>query len=184
MTTNPLTADLLLRSVEEWNTTRRVNPGVSPDLTDAYLTDAYLTRANLSRADLTGANLTGADLTGASLTGASLTGADLTGASLTDANLTGADLTGAYLTDAYLSGATLNWTSHDLLSEVLRRAAGDNARKLMLAGLPLVTRDKCWHNYAAMDIPVDLRAWAIAILRAYIRPGDGHPALLDEEVAL
>ena len=144
MTTNPLTADLLLRSVEEWNTTRRVNPGVSPDLT----------RANLSRADLTGANLTGADLTG------------------------------AYLTDAYLSGATLNWTSHDLLSEVLRRAAGDNARKLMLAGLPLVTRDKCWHNYAAMDIPVDLRAWAIAILRAYIRPGDGHPALLDEEVAL
>ena len=173
------------------------------DLTAATLTRANLTRANLTGADLTGANLTWADLpwanlpwanlpwanlTGANLTGADLPWADLTGANLTEANLTranliGANLTGADLTEAnligaHLAGIVVAWQSHALLADILRRAAGDNVPRRMLAGLIAISTDWCWGEFLNLDIDPALREWAIAELRQWVRDSDAAPDAL------
>ena len=158
------------------------------DLTRANLTWADLTRANLTGANLTGANLTGADLTGADLTRANLTradltranltGADLTGADLTRANLTGADLTWANLTGSHLAGIVVAWQSHALLADILRRAAGDNVPRRMLAGLIAISTDWCWGKFLNLDIDPALREWAIAELRQWVRDSDAAPDAL------
>ena len=104
-------------------------------------------------------------------------------------DLRGADLSGAYLSGADLSGAKLSWVSHHLLAHVLASAANatpghrDTQARLMLAGYVLVTPGLCWKEYAAMPLRKGVRAWALNILRGYIVPDDGHPALLDEESA-
>lgn len=140
------------------------------NLTSANLTSAYLARANLARADLAGADLAGANLASANLTGANLAGAnlaraDLTRAYLTDANLTGATLTRAYLTRANLAGANLPTASHDVISEILHRAAGEDISCMMLAGLVLLKRDWCWERFAEVLASRDaLRIWAIQSL--------------------
>jgi len=148
------------------------------DLTGAYLRDADLWGAYLRDADLWGAYLRDAYLRGANLRGANfrdayLRGADLTGADLTGAYLTGAYLTGADLRGAYLWGATLNWRSHDLLADLLRRAAGGDIDKLRLAGLVLISRDWCWEQFLALDDP--LRDWALDTLAPWVKDGDGAP---------
>ncbi len=129
----------LLSKVTEWNTMRKANPEVKPELSganlllanlsDADLSDADLSGANLReanlhgvhliRANLGGANLCGADLSDADLSGANLHGinlfganlggANLHGAHLIHANIKGANLSGANLSDADLNGATLSW---------------------------------------------------------------------------
>jgi uncharacterized protein YjbI with pentapeptide repeats len=132
---NMLTVELLLR-VTEWNTVRKANPEVKPqlsganlvlaNLSGANLSDAdligtnlreanlhgvHLIRANLSGANLHGANLSGANLHGINLFGANLSGANLHGAHLIHANLGGANLRGANLSDTDLNGATLSWAN-------------------------------------------------------------------------
>jgi hypothetical protein len=132
--------------------------------------------ACLRGANLGGANLGGADLGDADLGGADLGGADLRGADLRDADLRGADLGGADLGGADLRGADLNWQSHDLLSEILRQAAGDDPTKRAVAGLILVSRDWCWPQFVALAIPG--REWALDTLAGYVREGDGAPEIL------
>ena len=86
------------------------------------------------------------------------------------ANLQNANLQDADLWDAGLQGAKLNWISHDLLSEILRRAAGDDIDKRMAAGLLLVSRDWCWRDMARAngdDRHKALLAWAIEMLRPW-----------------
>ena len=148
------------RLPEEWQ------PGI--DLRAADLTWADLPWANLTEADLTEANLTWADLTEANLTGADLTGADLTGANLTRANLTG----------AHLAGIVVAWQSHDLLADILRRAAGDSVPRRMLAGLIAISTDWCWGEFLNLDIDPALREWAIAELRQWVRDSDAAPDAL------
>jgi len=178
------------RLPEEWQ------PGIdlrAATLTRANLTEADLTRADLTGADLTGANLTEANLTGANLTGANLTGADLTEANLTwadlpwanlsranltGANLTGANLTGANLIGAHLAGIVVAWQSHALLADILRRAAGDNVPRRMLAGLIAISTDWCWGEFLNLDIDPALREWAIAELRQWVRDSDAAPDAL------
>ena len=149
------------------------------DLTGANLARAYLARANLGGAylgcaDLTGANLAMADLAGANLARANLVGAKLVGANLVDANLVGANLTGANFT-----GAKISWQSHDLLSLILKRAAGGDVEKLKVAGLILVCREKCWRQFLSLGDP--LTDWAIGELRKWIVEGDNHPEFLDRK---
>jgi len=124
--------ELLRRSVQvptedsEWNTWRRRNPRVIPDLRGAdlsglrlgnlRLSSARLSRANLSRALLGGATLDHADLRHArffqaNLYDANLRGADLRAAWFQDSLLTGAQLQGADLREATLIGCSLN-TAH------------------------------------------------------------------------
>jgi len=157
------------------------------NLYGANLTGANLTSANLYAADLTGANLYGANLTGANLTSADLTEANLTEANLTGANLTSANLYGADLTEANLTGANLysadltnakiNWNSHVLLGELLRRQAGNDIEKRKVAGLILVSRDWCWRYW--LDLSSDpLFGWAMDTLAAHVTEGDGAPTVL------
>ena len=139
-----------------------------------------LSRADLSRANLRWANLSRADLSGANLSRADLRWADLSGANLSGADLTGVDLTGVDLTGADLSGITVAWQSHDLLAEILRRAAGDNVARRMLAGLILISPDWCWDAFLALDIDPALRNWALTQLRRWIKDGDDAPEVLKQ----
>jgi hypothetical protein len=139
------------------------------NLTDANLTDANLTDANLTRANLTRANLRGAKIRGANLTDANLTDADLTDANLTDADLTGANLT----------GAEINWQSHALIAEILRRSA-DSIDREMVAGFVLISRHRCWSQFLSLrDHPQFL--WAIGVLREWAKGDAAAPAVLRQD---
>ena len=116
------------------------------------------------------ANLGGADLGGANLRGANLGGADLGGA-----NLGGADLRGAYLGGGE-SRAKIAWQSHDLIAEILRRAAGDDVAKLKVAGFILVCLDKCWSDFLKMRDP--LAGWALEVLRPWAEGDENAPMCL------
>ena len=132
--------------------------------------------ANLSCANLSGAYLNCADLSCADLSCADLRYADLRGAYLNHTDLRGANLRGADLWGADLSGATINWQSHDLVSGILCRAAGEVIERRKIAGLVLVSRDWCWDQFLAHDDPQ--REWALSVLRKYVRDGDGAPKIL------
>ena len=103
--------------------------------------------------------------------GAVLYGADLRGAVLRDANLR----------DANLRGAKVNWQSHAIISEILRRAAGHDVQKRMVAGLILVSPDWCWDKF--LSIESELRDWSITTLREYVQDGDNAPEILRTEKA-
>jgi hypothetical protein len=143
----------------------------------ANLRGAGLGRANLRGANLGGANLDGANLGGADLGGANLDGAYLGGAYLGGAYLGGANLGGANLDGANLDGATINWNSHDLIAELLRRAAGDDVEKRKVAGLILVSRDWCWGDFLLLR-KEPLFSWALDVLSAAVRDGDNAPDIL------
>jgi hypothetical protein len=139
--------------------------------------------ANLRGADLSVANLSVANLSRADLRGANLRGANLSWADLSGANLRGADLSGANLRGANLSGAKIAWQSHDLLSEILKRAAGDDIAKLKVAGLILVCRDKCWREFLSMRDREPLYGWALGVLADWMQDGDSAPDVLREIAA-
>jgi hypothetical protein len=153
------------------------------DLREANLSWADLSGADLSEADLRGADLSWANLSGADLSGANLRGADLRGANLREADLRWADLSGAVLSGANLRGAAVSWQSHDLVAELLRRAAGDDVPRRMLAGLVLVSRDWCWNTFLALDIDPALRDWALTELRRWVTDGDNAPEALRPPVS-
>ena len=139
------------RSVMDWTETRNVL--IVAGVTAERLPVDRQSRIDLSGADLSGANLCGTDLGGAFLSGAFLHGADLT-------------------------GAVVSWQSHDMIAEILRRAAADNPARRMLAGLILISRDWCWDEFLALDIDSELRRWALDELRQWVRPGDNAPEIL------
>jgi len=143
------------------------------DLYGADLSEVNLRRANLRRANLVDANLSEADLSWANLYGANLSGANLSGAYLRGAYLIGANLYGADLREA-----AINWQSHDLIAEILRGAAGDDVPRRMLVGLILISRDWCWEKFLALELDPDLREWALAELRQWVKDGDGAPEAL------
>ena len=83
-----------------------------------------------------------------------------------------ADLRGADLGGAYLRGAKGIWQSHDILSEILRRSAGDDVAKLKVAGLVLIQRGWCWRKMLAEAARDPLGGWALDELRKWIVEGD------------
>ena len=145
----------------------------------ASLGGAYLAGANLRGAYLRGAYLRDAYLAGADLRCANLAGADLRGADLRYAKLTGADLRGANLRGAHLGGGKIAWQSHDLIAEILRRAAGDDVAKLKVAGLILVSRDWCWADFLKLRDP--LAGWALDVLRLWAEGDEHAPPVLREK---
>ena len=135
------------------------------DFAGADLYDANLSRANLAGAILRSADLAGADLAGANLFRANLFRADLRSAILSSANLSVVNLFRADLYDANLSRAKLNWQSHNLLGEILRRAAEGNMERRALAGLVVISTDKChdfWMGFAHPE-----KEWAVSVLRQW-----------------
>lgn len=135
---NPEHLEILRQGVEAWNSWRRENPNLIPNLDRAQLNDwklggadlhgAYLNAADLVGAVFNNSNFTraflrftiiggadlnavffnGADLIGSYLRGANLRGADFRGASVNYANLNRADLRGANLSGAILFDANLS----------------------------------------------------------------------------
>jgi len=145
------------------------------NLRDAYLRDADLHCANLGFANLTAANLYAANLRDAYLRDANLRAAYLGSANLRDANLYGANLRGANLYDANLRNARLNWMSHDLIAELLLRAAGNDIAKRKLAGLVLISPFWCWKNFLVRLADDPLLPWALDVLAEYVTDGDNAP---------
>ena len=84
-----------------------------------------------------------------------------------------ASLNGAFLNGASMNGASLAWTSHDLLAEILKRAASNDIEKLKVAGLLLVKRDWCWKDFLKLN---DKNTeWALAELAKWAKadtPGE------------
>jgi uncharacterized protein YjbI with pentapeptide repeats len=100
--------EILLKGPEIWNSWRKQNPRVKPDLSETDLNESDLRDMDLTEADLSGANLVRANLWGADLSGANLAGATLYEANLTEADLSEAFLRWADLSRANLTGANLN----------------------------------------------------------------------------
>jgi hypothetical protein len=155
------------------------------------LQNAVKKGADLGGADLRGSDLWGSDLRGAKLGYADLGHADLGHADLGYANLRytdlgHADLRGSDLRSAYLGyaklgyadlrGAKLNWQSHALLAEILRRAAAGDVEKRMIAGLVAVSIDWCWEKFLCIEH--EQKAWALATLAKWVQDGDGAPEAL------
>jgi uncharacterized protein YjbI with pentapeptide repeats len=92
------------RGVNRWNTWRKQNPNVVPDLDGANFGHVDLREADLRNASLRSANFSGVKLRGADLRGAKLDGAELGSAKLNGVKLDGATLSGANFRGAKLSG--------------------------------------------------------------------------------
>ena len=101
------------------------------------------------------------------------------GETLARANLAGANLAGANLDGANLDGAKLNWQSHGLVAELLKRAADQDVRHRMVAGLIAVSLDWCWDEFLTLrhDYPAELE-WALGVLAAHVVEGDNAPAII------
>jgi len=129
-----------------------------------YETEADTVKAGLVIAVGLKINLGGADLRGADLRGADLRGAYLGGAYLGGADLGGADL----------GGAKLNWNSHQLLSELLHRAAGGDFIKISFAGAVRIHTEWCWERWQE-ETPADTWDWMLSVFSGYVTEGDTAP---------
>jgi hypothetical protein len=124
---NPEHLKILEEGLADWNTWRKHNPQIAPDLSGAdvswrdlsksnlshaFLGNAYLNFTNLHAVNFCEARLAGAHFSGATLSWADLRRADLRGAVLMGANLTGAKLCDAKMQRSVLNGA--NFYAADL----------------------------------------------------------------------
>ena len=91
------------------------------------------------------------------------------------ANLARANLAGAYLARANLAGIKVNWTSHDLIAEILRRWAKDSIPRRMLVGLIVVSRDWCWPQFLRIKHPE--KKAALAELSRWLQKDEKAPWL-------
>jgi TIR domain-containing protein/pentapeptide repeat protein len=120
---NPEHLEILHHGVKAWNSWRKKNPSIIPDLSNAqlsylnyrnidlsqaYLLDASLYDANMSGANLMFANLTFTDINTTNLRGANLRGANLTNSNARYTNLIKADLRNAVFAGTDLSGSDLS----------------------------------------------------------------------------
>ncbi len=109
--------EILNKGVQFWNTWRKENPEIRPDLYGSHLggrnlsgidfSGALLRKTNISGANLDNANLTGANLREADIGGSVLQNAKLNGAILDESNLILTDFQDADLTDVNLMKANL-----------------------------------------------------------------------------
>jgi hypothetical protein len=97
---------------------------------------------------------------------------------------------------ANFEGAKINWQSHSLLSELLRRAAGEDLLKQAMAALIGTHTDWCWAVWmndsapegcqkAHWDLLVSRpRNWALGVLTTYLKDDEAAPwlAVEDEEI--
>jgi hypothetical protein len=129
-----------------------------------------------------GASFDGASFDGASFDGASFYGASFYGARFDGASFDGASFDGASFDGASFYGAKLSWSSHDILSEILRLAAQGNVERRKVAGLILVSRDWCWEEFLGLASDPHF-AWAMDVLADYVQDGDGAPPALVHHAA-
>ena len=144
---------ILRKGVEKWNSWKRKNPNLYPDLKQANLcnlnlngidfsyTDlnyavinhSYLRRANLIAANLKGANLCMSDLQGADLRTAFVDGTQFAIADLSNVDFRGTDLGRANLQMAKLCGANLERASFNGIPSLINtNFRGSNFRETSL----------------------------------------------------
>ena len=98
---------IIRRGVSVWNTWRKDNENIIPNLTNAHLAYKNLDRVNLSTADLRSADLQGASLREANLFKANLSGANLSHANLENSNAEEVNFTYADLRSANLKRSNI-----------------------------------------------------------------------------
>lgn len=96
---------------------------------------------------------------------ADLYGADLRWANIYRANIYRADLRGADFREA-----TLQWASHNLISEILRQHA-NTTRQFMLAGFVAVRLEDCWKDFLGNE-ELPEKDWALSVLKTYAKTED------------
>lgn len=133
-------------------------------------TDA--TSATFSYADLSGTNFKDANLDGACFESSTLRVVYFAWASIETATFSRADLRGAFL-----QNATLNWSSRELITEILHAAAKTPAQ-FELVGL--AQHKWCWNDYLEYAHPET--EWALQLLRTYIKPKHKYPEALDAKL--
>lgn len=101
---------------------------------------------------------------------ASFCHAEFTGTNLAGADLLYASFSYAQLHAVSLDGIRPNWSSRELLAELLRQRAGLNVERLQFAGLVLLQRDWCWSDFRNCGAPA--LPWALDELAKFVRPGD------------
>ena len=74
----------------------------------------------------------------------------------------------------------MNWQSHDLLAELICRAAGDEIEKIKVAGLILICPEWCWSQFLELDEP--RAAWCLDELAKYVVDGDNAPDYVRKRV--
>ncbi len=159
------------------------------DLREADLRDVNLRYANLRDVNLRDANLRYADLRDADLRYANLRDVNLRDADLREADLREANLRGANLRDADLNNVVMCWTSHDLIAERLRQAAGNDPLKRMTAGYIAMSTDWCWaaliDNAPRITLldGTTLLDWTLNTMATWVRDGDDAPQILKERAA-
>lgn len=152
------------------------------DLREYTLAKAIIHDSDLSDTILTGVSLRGADISFSSLRNADLRNADLNMADLQFAILDGADMSGANLSGALLSvtsfeGVRMSWFDHELISERLWRAAGDDLELRMVAAFIGRTKSRCWDDYR--ELSQIHRRWILKNFALWVREGDNVPELMN-----
>jgi uncharacterized protein YjbI with pentapeptide repeats len=97
--------EILQRGVENWNSWRKSNMGINPQLAGANLRGLQLNKADLRDADLSMADMSDAMMLEADLSNAKLIEASFTRTNLFRANLCNSDLTGAVFAKTHLDKA-------------------------------------------------------------------------------
>ncbi len=103
------------------------------------------------------------------------------GVSLRFADLSGVDfrkVKGLRLADIYearLDGCTVDWNSHALLAEILRKAAGEDYGRRKFAGFVAVSYDWCWPKILEEGKDDAALSWALDVFKSYATEGDGAP---------
>jgi hypothetical protein len=145
----------------------------------ANFENVWLRHRNLEDKTLPMATFKGADLYYANLRLSDLRGADFS-----DANLEQAKFKGADVKYAKFSGARINWSSQEIISEILIQNAGSHVIRVAFAGLIILNRDLRWEDILTskdLDIPIESeQAWAISVLKEYVQDGDGAPDALKD----
>jgi len=79
-----------------------------------------------------------------------------------------------------LNEAVLSWRSHALLSEILWREANTTEQKKFAAFVERQT-EWCYAEFLEYGETCPEVAWAIDVLRPWVRNGDGAPKILREK---
>ena len=159
----------LLRGVNLRNADLRNTNLLGAVLTRARLGGANLCSSDLSYSHLEGAELSGADLSHTDLHQSFMGGADLTEADLSCANFTNACTSKANLSNTDLTGIRGIWQDHNLLSEILWRAA-DTVERQMLASFVGRKTNWCWTEWTEWKHPE--KDWAFAQLAKWVHYDD------------
>lgn len=99
---------ILMHGIDTWNSWRKSNPQIKPDLREVDLSETNLSGADLHEADFCDARLCGANLSSTDFSEANCTGAKLSYAKLVEATLCGTRLIRTDLSRTEFNGADLS----------------------------------------------------------------------------